>query len=71
VAGRPRAQDTGVERDGRGIDMTSEVRPPLSSLTDLPRVEAPDDRGKHYRALAGARGDDQALTGRSPASLRI
>jgi hypothetical protein len=45
---------TGVERDGRGIDMTYEVRPPLSSLTDPPRAEARDDRGTHYRALARA-----------------
>jgi hypothetical protein len=53
VAGRSHAQITGVESDGRR-NMTHKVRPPLSSLTHSPRVEARDDRGKHYRALARA-----------------
>jgi hypothetical protein len=42
---------TGVERDGRGIRITYEIRPPLSSLAQRPRVEARDDWGHEYRHL--------------------
>jgi len=46
----------GVERDGRGIRITYEIRPPLSSLADHPRVEARDDCDAQYRGLGGAIG---------------
>ena len=43
---------TGVERDGRGIRITYEIRPPLSPLlADPPRVEARDDTDQEYRGL--------------------
>ncbi|HEY6396363.1 MAG TPA: hypothetical protein VIX82_02800 [Solirubrobacteraceae bacterium] len=42
---------TGVERDGRGISITYEIRPPLASLRDRPRVEARDDCDQQYRRL--------------------
>jgi hypothetical protein len=42
---------TGVDRDGRGIRITYEVRPPLPSLGHRPRVEARDDRDREYRHL--------------------
>ncbi len=42
---------TGVERDGVGIRITYEIRPPLSSLADRPQVEARDDCEQVYRGL--------------------
>jgi hypothetical protein len=47
---------TGVERDGRGIRITYEIRPPPSSLAGPPRVEARDDCDQEYRGLGGAIG---------------
>lgn len=47
---------TGVERDGRGIEVTYEVRPSFSSLECRPRVEARYDREQVYRGLAYAVG---------------
>jgi hypothetical protein len=47
---------TAVERDGRGIRITYEIRPPLSSLAGPPRVEARDDCDQEYRGLGGAIG---------------
>jgi hypothetical protein len=40
---------TGVEREARGIRVTYEIRPPLPSSADRPRVEARDDCGEEYR----------------------
>jgi hypothetical protein len=42
---------TGVEREGRGIRITYEIRPPISSLADPPRVEARDDTDLEYGGL--------------------
>ena len=42
---------TGVEREPRGIRITYEIRPPLPSPADRPRVEARDDCGQEYRSL--------------------
>jgi hypothetical protein len=57
---------TGVERDGRGIRVTYEIRPPLSSLAHLPRVEARDDCDHEYRHLGESLGlsgsQDRATT---------
>ena len=44
---------TGVERDGRGIRITYEIWPSLSSLACLPRAEAWDDCDQEYRGLGG------------------
>ena len=47
---------TGAVRDGRGIRITYEIRPPLSSLAHRPRVEALDDCDLEYRHLGAALG---------------
>ncbi len=47
---------TGVERDGRGIRIWYEIRPPLSSLRCRPRVEARDDCDQEYCRLGGGVG---------------
>lgn len=46
---------TGVERDGRGIRIAYEIRPPLPSQRWRPRVEARDDCGHEYRHRGGGR----------------
>jgi len=46
----------GVEREGPGIRVMYEIRPPLSSQPGHPRVEARDDRDEHYRGLASSIG---------------
>jgi hypothetical protein len=57
---------TGVEREPRGIRITYEIRPPLASPMDRPRVEARDDCEREYRrfgqsiGLAGSR--DRTIT---------
>lgn len=47
---------TGVGRDGGGIRITYEIRPPLASLADRPRVGARDDCGQEYRRLGESLG---------------
>jgi len=47
---------TGVERGGRGIRVTYEIRPPLPSRRRLPSVEARDDCDNTYRGLGGSIG---------------
>jgi hypothetical protein len=47
---------TGVERDRGGIHITYEIRPPLASLADRPRVEARDDCDQEYRRLGESLG---------------
>ncbi len=57
---------TGVEREARGIRITYQVRPPLPSRADSPRVEGRDDCDQEYRhlgqsiGLAGSR--DRKIT---------
>jgi len=59
---------TGVERDGRGIRITYEIRPPLASLSHRPRVAARDDCDQEYRhagqslGLAGSIGRTTTTT---------
>ena len=57
---------TGVERDGRGVRITYEIRPPLSSLAGPPRVEVRDDCDQEYRSVGGAiglaRSQDRTIT---------
>jgi hypothetical protein len=47
---------TGVERDGRGIRVTYEIRPPLSSLAGPSRIGARDDCDQEYRGLGASIG---------------
>jgi hypothetical protein len=47
---------SGVQRDGRGIHITYEIRPPLCRRADPPRVEARDDSGREYRGVGGSIG---------------
>lgn len=47
---------TGVERGGRGVRITYQIRPPLPSLTDPPRIEARDDGDQEYRGFGGSIG---------------
>ena len=42
---------TGVERSDRGIRITYEIRPPLSSRAHHPHVEARDDYDREYCGL--------------------
>ena len=42
---------TGVERDGRGVRITYEIRPPISSPPSPPHVEARDDTDQEYAGL--------------------
>ena len=60
---------TGVEREGRGIRITYEIRPPLSSRAMRPLVEARDDRDEGYiglgefLGLAGSEGPTTMIGG--------
>ena len=47
---------TGVERDGRGIRITYEIRPPLSPRPRPPRVETRDDCDQQSGGLGGSIG---------------
>jgi hypothetical protein len=47
---------TGVERDGRGIRVRYEIRPPLSPRPRPPRVETRDDRDQQSGGLGGSIG---------------
>jgi hypothetical protein len=47
---------TGVERAGRGIVITYEIRPALDLPIRPPTAEARDDSGREYRALGGSIG---------------
>ncbi|HUA46926.1 MAG TPA: hypothetical protein VMA77_16955 [Solirubrobacteraceae bacterium] len=47
---------TGVERDGRGIRIAYEIRPPLSSPAGRPRIVALDDCDQYYGNFGGSLG---------------
>jgi hypothetical protein len=47
---------TGVERDGRGIRITYEIRPPLSPRPRPPRVETRDDCDQQSGGFGGSIG---------------
>ena len=44
---------TGVERDGRGVRITFEIRPPAPRQVDLPRAAARDDLDREYAHMGG------------------
>ena len=52
---------TGVERDGHGIRIRYEIRPPLSPEADGPRAEARDDCEVEYANLGGALGLEEPV----------